>query len=221
MPFSSTEASGKNYEDLELQLRKAGFSNVTTEAVSDLVVGFFNSEGDVEEISVDGKTDFTTSDSFDADARIVIRFHAYPEDTDSDTTEQTAEADTTSTDNNADEQTTVETPEETEDAEPAVSQEYLNAVVKAQSYSDNMYMSKQGIYDQLTSEYGEGFSKAAAKYALKHIKADYKKNALVKAKSYYEDMNMSKNAVYDQLISKYGEQFTKKQAKYAIKHLDD
>lgn len=37
-------------------------------------------------------------------------------------------------------------------AQPPV--EYQNALNKAKSYSDMMHMSKQGIYDQLTSEYG-------------------------------------------------------------------
>ena len=99
--------------------------------------------------------------------------------------------------------------------------EYINALIKAQTYSDTMHMSKKGIYDQLTSEYGEGFEKDAAQYAINNVKANWKKNALEKAKTYRDTLHMSKNAIYDQLVSEYGEQFTKKEAKYAIKHLDD
>ncbi len=40
-------------------------------------------------------------------------------------------------------------------ADSSVSAEYRNELAKAQQYSDMMHMSKQGIYDQLTSEYGE------------------------------------------------------------------
>ena len=101
------------------------------------------------------------------------------------------------------------------------STEYKNALKKAETYANTMYMSKQGVYDQLVSEYGEKFPKDAAQYAIDNVKADWNKNALEKAKSYQETMSMSKNAIYDQLISKYGEKFTKKQAKYAIEHLDD
>ena len=101
-----------------------------------------------------------------------------------------------------------------------VPQEYKNALNKAQVYSDTMYMSKKGIYKQLTSDAGEGFPEKAAQYAIKHVKANWKENALMKAKTYYEDMSMSKDAIYDQLISEYGEQFTPEQAKYAIEHLD-
>lgn len=101
------------------------------------------------------------------------------------------------------------------------SMEYKNALIKAQSYSDNMYMSKKGIYEQLTSEYGEGFEKDAAQYAIDNVKANWKLNALKKAQSYRESMNMSKSAIYEQLISEYGEKFTRNQAQYAIDHLDD
>ena len=64
----------------------------------------------------------------------------------------------------------------------SVSQEYKNALSKAETYSDMMYMSKAAIYDQLTSEYGEGFSADAAQYAIDNVKADWKANALKKRK---------------------------------------
>ena len=47
--------------------------------------------------------------------------------------------------------------------------EQKNALRKAESYAKTMHMSKQGIYDQLTSEYGEGFDKEAAQYAIDNI----------------------------------------------------
>ena len=50
--------------------------------------------------------------------------------------------------------------------------EYTSALNKAESYSEMMYMSKKGLYDQLTSEYGESFSEEAAQYAVDNIKAD-------------------------------------------------
>lgn len=107
----------------------------------------------------------------------------------------------------------------TKQKEPDVPQEYKNALVKAKSYSDNLHMSKKGIYDQLTSEYGEHFPAAAAQYAIDNLQADYNKNALEKAKSYYKDMAMSKQAVYEQLTSEYGEKFTASEAQYAIDNL--
>lgn len=109
----------------------------------------------------------------------------------------------------------VETPEE-----PKVSKEYENALKKAESYSENMHMSKQGIYDQLISEHGENFPAEAAQYAVDNLQADYKKNALEKAKSYQDGMSMSKESIREQLTSEYGEKFTQEEAEYAVENLE-
>ena len=97
----------------------------------------------------------------------------------------------------------------------------LNALEQAKSYSDLMHMSKKRLYKQLTSEYGEGFTKEEAQYAIDHLEVDWKANALENAKTYQESLHMSKNRIYQQLISDYGEGFTKEEAQYAIDHLDD
>lgn len=97
--------------------------------------------------------------------------------------------------------------------------EYKSALRKAESYSEMMSMSKQAIFNQLTSEYGEQFTVEAAQYAIDNLQADYKENALAKAQSYSEDMYMSKQAIFDQLVSEYGEQFTEEEAQYAIDNL--
>lgn len=96
--------------------------------------------------------------------------------------------------------------------------EEKNALKKAETYSNSLHMSKQGIYNQLTSSV-EGFAKEAAQYAIDNIEADWNKNALEKAKTYQTSMNMSSKAIYNQLISSV-EGFTKSEAQYAIDNLD-
>lgn len=46
---------------------------------------------------------------------------------------------------------------------------YANALQKAHSYQDNMSMSTDRIYEQLTSEYGEGFTPEEAQYAIDNL----------------------------------------------------
>lgn len=104
----------------------------------------------------------------------------------------------------------------TESEVDSVPTEYKSALKKAESYSSTMRMSKAGIYDQLTSEYGEKFSPEAAQYAIDNMTADWNANALEKAKSYSETMHMSKAGIYDQLISEHGEKFTEEEAQYAV-----
>jgi len=112
-----------------------------------------------------------------------------------------------------------EKPEPTKEA--TIPAEYKSALNKARMYAKTMHMSKQGVYDQLVSEYGEKFSAEAGQYAIDNMKADWNVNALVKAKTYQDTMNMSPAAIHDQLTSEYGEKFTKAEADYAIQHLND
>lgn len=104
---------------------------------------------------------------------------------------------------------------------PVVPVEFKSALTKAASYSELMHMSKQGIYDQLTSEYGEQFSPEAGQYAIDNLQADWSLNALEKAKEYQNEMAMSPAAIHDQLTSAYGEKFTAAEADYAIQHIND
>lgn len=140
--------------------------------------------------------------SLKSEALIMIEGIITQPDT-TETSEQSADTNSTQTTNSQD-----------------VPQEYKNALAKAESYVSMMAMSKMGVYDQLTSEYGEGFPEDAAQYAIDNLDFDWNEVALEKAKSYYESMNMSKSGVYDQLVSEYGEQFTPQEAQYAIDNLD-
>lgn len=99
--------------------------------------------------------------------------------------------------------------------------EEKNALKKAQQYSSKMYMSKARLYEQLTSEYGEGFTAEAAQFAIDHVDADWYANALETAKNYQENMSMSKSRIYEQLVSEYGEGFTAEEAQYAVDNLPD
>lgn len=98
--------------------------------------------------------------------------------------------------------------------------EYKSALKRAKNYSDMMHMSKQGLYDQLTSEYADKFTPEAAQYAIDNLEVDYKENALKSAKKYSDMMYMSKQGLYDQLTSEYGEKFTTEEAQYAVDNLE-
>src|SRR5699024_9586292 len=89
------------------------------------------------------------------------------------------------------------------DSNQVISQEYKNALDTAYSYANIMNMSKQGIYDQLVSEYGSNFPEDAAQYAIDNLDVDWNYNALQTAKSFYENMSMSKQTIYEQLISEH------------------
>ena len=107
-----------------------------------------------------------------------------------------------------------------QDAGGDVPREYSSALRKATTYSDMMHMSKAGVFDQLTSEYGEGFSAEAAQYAVDNVEADWNANALEKARTYQDTMAMSPTMIHEQLVSEYGEKFTVEEADYALANLE-
>ncbi|WP_078430471.1 Ltp family lipoprotein [Alkalihalobacterium alkalinitrilicum] len=144
----------------------------------------------------------------------------------SDEPEETEEIETdTDTDTTADEETEIEVAEEEEEAEEAeqevddVPREYRNALRSAQNYVDIMSFSEKGLFEQLTSEYGDQYPEDAAQYAIENVEVDYYEEALEAAKSYQELMPMSDQELLDQLTSEYGDQYTKEQAQYALDNL--
>ena len=62
-----------------------------------------------------------------------------------------------------------ETAEKTEAKADEGTAEQRAALNKAETYSEMMHMSYQGIYDQLTSEYGEQFAPEDAQWAMDHL----------------------------------------------------
>ena len=102
------------------------------------------------------------------------------------------------------------------EAEDNVPMEYKQALKSAQNYIDVMAFSKQGLYDQLTSEYAEKYSDEAAQYAIDNVKADYKEEAVEAAQNYLDTMSFSKEGLKDQLTSQYADKYTEEEAQYAI-----
>lgn len=83
MPEAATTFEGQNYEDVVTQLQDAGFTNIETKAQEDLITGWVTKEGEVDKVSVAGKTNFSASDKFKSDVRIVVTYHAFPSDSSS------------------------------------------------------------------------------------------------------------------------------------------
>jgi hypothetical protein len=90
------------------------------------------------------------------------------------------------------------------------------ALESAESYIQISGFSKQGLYEQLSSSAGEGFTPSQAQYAVDHVGADWNKEAVESARSYLDIMPMSRADLIQQLSSSAGEGFTYEQALYAV-----
>ena len=90
-----------------------------------------------------------------------------------------------------------------------------NALESALNYLDFGAFSKQGLIDQLSSSYGEGYDLEDAIWAVGQTHADWKKEAVESARNYLSFSSFSRQGLIDQLSSSYGEKFTLEEATYA------
>src|SRR5262245_31422904 len=105
--------------------------------------------------------------------------------------------------------------EKPEQDKPEFTVAQTEAIEAAQQYVDTMPFSRAGLVDQMTSEYGSGFTQAQAEFAINHIDVDWNAEAVEAAESYLDTMAFSRAGLIDQLTSPYGSQFTMDQAVHA------
>ncbi len=106
-------------------------------------------------------------------------------------------------------------PEPTQAAEPQGTAAQMNALRSAEDYLSFKGFSKAGLIEQLSSEYGEGYEKADAEWAVEQLDVNWNEQAVRVAQDYLDMKGFSRSGLIEQLSSEYGEQFTVKQANYA------
>ena len=79
MPQAASDFKYKNYVDVQQELTDAGFTNVSFNILYDIVLGW-TEEGEVDNVSVDGRSDFEKNEIFKKDVPIVITYHMKAED---------------------------------------------------------------------------------------------------------------------------------------------
>lgn len=77
-PIDNNSASGKYYEDVVKQFETAGFKEVTTREIQDLITGWMTKDGEVESVSINGDTEFDTDTWFSQGVSVVVAYHTFP-----------------------------------------------------------------------------------------------------------------------------------------------
>ena len=75
--YSSSDFKGEDYKKVIEQLEKQGFTNIVTEPIEDLITGWITSDGEVEEVEIDGYTSFSSKSRYLPNVKIVIRYHTF------------------------------------------------------------------------------------------------------------------------------------------------
>lgn len=95
-PSGSSIMEGQDFKDVEADFKNNGFTNIKLEKIEDLIAGWLTKDGEVEEVSVGGDSDYSPDKWVSIDTEVIIRYHTFPEDsTEESTTETTVETTTT------------------------------------------------------------------------------------------------------------------------------
>lgn len=78
-PGGRYDFSGLSYEDVRHQFEQAGFTNIVVEADPDLITGWLHDDGDIENVTVDGRKDYKKGDAFAPDVPVRIQYHTWSE----------------------------------------------------------------------------------------------------------------------------------------------
>ena len=82
LPISAKEAKKMNYNELTKLLSESGFVNIKTQAEYDLITGWINKDGSVDEITINGETKFTKNSTYRPDVEILITYHTFEKNND-------------------------------------------------------------------------------------------------------------------------------------------
>ena len=91
-----------------------------------------------------------------------------------------------------------------------------NAVRSANSYLQLSGFSRQGLIDQLSSEFGDSYSVGDATVAVNSLSTDWNAQAARSAVSYLALSGFSCQGLIDQLSSEFGDKYTVEQATYGV-----
>ena len=100
IPRASSEYEGKNYKAVLDELNTAGFTNVKTAVMDDLVLGILTKDGEVENVSIDGNKSFSRGTKFMPDVAIIVTYHTFPDTSNGDDAQDSDDGTSVDTDGN-------------------------------------------------------------------------------------------------------------------------
>jgi hypothetical protein len=100
---------------------------------------------------------------------------------------------------------------------PGLTGPQRNAVRSANQYLSMSGFSRDGLIEQLSSSYGDGYDVADATVAVDSLDVDWNENAAKSARQYLSMTGFSCNGLIEQLSSSYGDKYTASQAAYGAR----
>lgn len=73
----SSSMKGRDYMEVMEEFEENGFTNVQSEKIEDLVFGWLTDDGEVEEVLIDGSSDYSKEEWIPDDTEIIVRYHTF------------------------------------------------------------------------------------------------------------------------------------------------
>lgn len=143
----------------------------------------------------------------------LIAFAAMGGDDSENNSPQASNETSTGTDVQVNEQS-AETDESQTDDASSLTKPQQNAVRSAEAYIRMSGFSRQGLIDQLSSEYGDNYNVEDATVAVDSLDINYNEQAKRSAESYLDMSGFSCQGLIDQLSSDAGDKYTVEQARF-------
>lgn len=81
VPVTVNELESENYEEVIQKFKDAGFTNINTRKIEDLITGWLTKDSSVEKVTIDGREEFSKGEAFPKDVPIEISYHTFPPET--------------------------------------------------------------------------------------------------------------------------------------------
>jgi len=188
MPFGGNDYDGVNYQEIVSQLEEAGFTNIREEPLGDLVTGWLNDEGEVDEVSVDGDTVFSTDSKYLPDVEIVVSYHTFPGEEESSTEDENSNSESNENETSENTESTNEAPEENLTPE---NNEDLAAVLSATNELDPIYSEFAEKYKNQIIEFD-----ACITYLTNHGDNDTRYDLLLSAGDYVDENTVNSGPIF-------------------------
>ena len=188
IPFAGKDYDGVNYQEIDSQLEEAGFTNIREEPLGDLVTGWLNDEGEVDEVSVDGDTVFSTDSKYLPDVEIVVSYHTFPGEEESSTEDENSNSESNENETSENTESTNEAPEENLTPE---NNEDLAAVLSATNELDPIYSEFAEKYKNQIIEFD-----ACITYLVNHGDNDTRYDLLLSAGDYVDENTVNLGPIF-------------------------
>ena len=77
-PMTSKKAKRNQVDEVVQAFKDAGFVKVRRQSIPDLKLGWFKKENSVEEIIINGTTNYNAKERFRLDSSIIVSYHSFP-----------------------------------------------------------------------------------------------------------------------------------------------